>query len=305
MPTTDLLIRPEEALRERDQIIQQPPPQLTEPTTVNAAGWELLQRQAKALAASDMVPDRYQGNIPNCIIAAELAFRMKISPFAVMQNLYVVHGKPGWLTPFLIASFNSCGRYTSMRFAWNDDDTECRAWAIERATRERIEGPKVSIEMAKAEGWYNRKDSKWRTMPELMLTYRAAAFLVRTSAPELTLGLQTKEEIIDSGISIEPPPMHRSSSLTHIHQVLADKADREERDEGPQAPDVADMLRRIKASEEQDLQKVRDIIDLIDDKHPDKPVLIEALQMRERILQEPDPEPNPIPEESEEEEQQP
>ena len=257
-----------------EPIVQQPA--LTEPTTVTAAGWELLQRQAKALAASDMVPDRYQGNVPNCIIAAELAYRLRISPFAVMQNLYVVHGKPGWLTPFLIASFNSCGRFTAMRFAFNDNETECRAWAVERSINERIEGPRVTIQMAKDEGWYGRKDSKWRTMPELMLTYRAAAFFVRTSAPELTLGLQTREEIIDSGLQAEPPMMQRSTVLSHVHQVLADDA--------PPVPDVADMLRKIRGAEEQDLRRLQDEVDLMDDKHPDKPILFEALQMRERHL---------------------
>lgn len=271
MPTTELM--------RSDDISQQPA--LTEPTTVTAAGWELLQRQAKALAASDMVPDRYQGNVPNCIIAAELAYRLRISPFAVMQNLYVVHGKPGWLTPFLIASFNSCGRFTTMRFAFDDDETSCRAWAIERAINQRIEGPEVSIQMAKDEGWYGRKDSKWRTMPALMLTYRAAAFFVRTSAPELTLGLQTKEEIIDAGLQADPPMMQRSSSLSHVHQILA-------QDATPAAPDVAEMLRRIKRAEPTDFRRLQDEIDLMDDKHPDKPILIEAIEMRERHLATPD-----------------
>ena len=34
-------------------------------------------------------------------------------------------------------------------------------------------------------------------MPELMLQYRAAAFLVRTYAPEISMGMQTEEELHD------------------------------------------------------------------------------------------------------------
>ena len=41
---------------------------------------------------------------------------------------------------------------------------------------DRIEGPTVTIAMAKAEGWYGRSGSKWPTMPDLMLSYRSAAF---------------------------------------------------------------------------------------------------------------------------------
>lgn len=52
--------------------------------------------------------------------------------------------------------------------------------------------------MAKDEGWYGKKGSKWQTLPELMLRYRAASFLISTTAPELLLGFQTSEEVIDT-----------------------------------------------------------------------------------------------------------
>ena len=34
-------------------------------------------------------------------------------------------------------------------------------------------------------------------MPDQMLRYRAAAWLIRTTAPEISMGLQTADEIID------------------------------------------------------------------------------------------------------------
>jgi hypothetical protein len=49
-----------------------------------------------ALAQSDLIPQQFRGNLPNCIIALELAQRIGASPLMVMQNLYVVHGKPAW-----------------------------------------------------------------------------------------------------------------------------------------------------------------------------------------------------------------
>jgi diguanylate cyclase (GGDEF)-like protein len=55
----------------------------------------------------------------------------------------------------------------------------------------------VTIGMAKAEGWYNKTGSKWKTMPELMMRYRAATFLIRSVAPEIALGFQTTEEVRD------------------------------------------------------------------------------------------------------------
>ena len=51
--------------------------------------------------------------------------------------------------------------------------------------------------MAKEENWYQKSGSKWKTLPELMPQYRSAAFLVRAYAPELSMGLQTIEEVED------------------------------------------------------------------------------------------------------------
>ena len=78
-----------------------------------------------------------------------------------------------------------------------NDKQGCYVWVIDPQTGEKIKGPVVTIEMAKAEGWYNKNGSKWKTMPDLMLRYRAAAFFARTYLPDLLLGLQSVDEIRD------------------------------------------------------------------------------------------------------------
>jgi len=163
--------------------------------------FELMQRAAKLLSASSLVPDSYQGNLPNCVIALNMAQRLGADPLMVMQNLYVVYGRPAWSAQFLIACFNQCGRYTTMRFRWTGtkgkDTWGCIAYARELSTGEEIEGPEITIALSKEEGWYDKKGSKWKTLPQLMLMYRAAAWLVRTHAPELSMGLQTDQEVHD------------------------------------------------------------------------------------------------------------
>lgn len=165
------------------------------------AGFELAQRAAKVLSSSTLVPANYQGNLADCIVALELAQRIGASPLMVMQNLYIVHGKPAWSSQFLIAAVNQCGRYTAMQYEWTgkqgEDAWTCRAFTKDKATGERVQGPAVSIAMAKKEGWYEKKGSKWQTIPELMLMYRAATFFARTNAPELTMGLASAEEAHD------------------------------------------------------------------------------------------------------------
>ena len=168
------------------------------------ANFENAQRMAKCLAASTIIPVNYQGdkNISNCIIALEMANRIGASPLMVMQNLYIVHGNPGWSSKFLIAALNSCGRFAPLRYEFKGkegaDDWGCRAYTHEKNDKNSILfGSWVTIGMAKAENWYGKAGSKWKTMPELMLQYRAAAFFQRAYAPEISMGMQTAEELND------------------------------------------------------------------------------------------------------------
>jgi hypothetical protein len=185
------------------------------PSFHSSSGWELAQRIGKAFAASDLVPQQYKGNLANCIVALEMANRMGASPLQVMQNLYIVHGNPGWSSKFLIATFNQSGKFSALRYRWNAEHTACRAWAVEKATGEELVGPEVSIQMAKEEGWSTKNGSKWKTMPELMLMYRSAAFFVRTYAPEISMGLRTDDELIDTVEDVRP-----ASSINAVRGVL-------------------------------------------------------------------------------------
>lgn len=194
------------------RITQPPVAQIAEIKNVQVGlttlqGFELAQRAAKCLAASTLVPKEYQNNLSNCVIALNMAERVGADPLMVMQNLVVVHGRPTWASQFLIATFNSCGRFSPIRYEFSGkegaDDWGCRATATDLSSGDKLTGPLVTIAIAKKEGWYSRKDkydnetSKWSSMPEQMLRYRAASWFVRTTAPELSMGLHTTEEIHD------------------------------------------------------------------------------------------------------------
>lgn len=199
--------------------------------------YELMLRTAKLLSSSTLVPAAYRANddkkvenknaIPNCVIALNMACRMGADPLMVMQNLYVVEGRPSWSSQWIIAAINGCGRFSPLRFEirslgekeveysvteWvNRERTtkklkatvqniECVAWATEKESGEKITSPAVSVEMAVKEGWYGKNGSKWQTMPEVMLRYRTASFFGKLYAPELLMGLQTVEEIQDARV---------------------------------------------------------------------------------------------------------
>lgn len=173
--------------------------------------------------------------LSNCVLALNMAQRLGADPLMIMQHLYIVDGHPGWSSQFVISAINTCGKYSPLRFKMEDlgekevewkatkwvegpngnrvpkEETHrakirnqiCTAWAIEKATGDKLEGPPVSMEMAVAEGWYGKNGSKWQTMPDVMLRYRAASFFGKLYAPELLMGLQTAEEAHDAVITME------------------------------------------------------------------------------------------------------
>jgi hypothetical protein len=162
----------------------------------------VAQRVGQALASSSIVPKDYQDNVANVMVAMEYAHRIGASVLAVMQNLDVIHGRPSLRATFLIATVNASGRFTPLRFRWQGeegaDSWGCRAVATDRESGEECVGPLITIELAKGEGWVNKSGSKWKTLPELMLMYRSAAFWTRVYAPEISLGLHTTDELEDA-----------------------------------------------------------------------------------------------------------
>lgn len=168
------------------------------------------QRMAKALCSSKLVPEAYQGesNIGSALIALEISQRLNSSPLMVMQNLHIIHGKPSWSAKFVISALISCGRFSPLRFELKPlgkikfgqdtiENVSCIALAYDKATGDKLESPEVTIEMAVKEGWYGKNGSKWRTMPELMLRYRAASFFGSFYAPDVLMGMPTSEELRD------------------------------------------------------------------------------------------------------------
>lgn len=170
-----------------------------EVSAFSIATFDHAQRVAKMLASSSLIPKEFQGNIQNTMIALEIANRIGASPLMVMQNLYIVHGRPSWSSTFIIAALNSCKRFSPLRFelSGEGDTMECYAWAYELETKDKIIGPTVTMKMAKAEGWVDKNGSKWKTMPTLMIRYRAAAFFGRLYAPEILMGMHSQDEVID------------------------------------------------------------------------------------------------------------
>lgn len=189
----------------------------------NAESWGLAVKMATSLAQSTIVPKEYQNNANNTLIAIEMANRIGTSPLIVMQNLDVIYGRPAWRAQYMIAMINNSGMYDmelqyDERMDKNGKPFSCQCWT-EKAGR-KVMGPVIDMDMAKAEGWIDKTGSKWKTMPQIMLRYRAASFFGRMNCPELTMGIYTREEIVELG-----PDEYQVHDLeTQVQQDIAQHA---------------------------------------------------------------------------------
>lgn len=156
-------------------------------------------RAAQMLSQTNIIPQSYQGKPQDCFIAVDMATRMNVSPMVVMQNMYVVKGKPSWAGQACTMLINSCGKFRDVKHIYTGtkgtDNRGCYVEAVRVSDGETVQGVEVTISMAKAEGWIS--NPKWRNMPDLMLAYRASAFFARVYCPEALMGVQTYEEVED------------------------------------------------------------------------------------------------------------
>lgn len=178
-------------------------------------GFSAIMKVAEAFSKTSIVPQAYQGRPEDCMIAVDMANRMKVSPMFVMQNLYVVKGKPSWSGQACMSLIKSNQEFKDVRPVYTGERGTvtwgCYIEATRRKTGEIIYGPEITIGVAKAEGWFSKKDkygnetSKWQTMPELMLAYRASAFFARVYIPDALMGCSVEGESEDISAKREIP----------------------------------------------------------------------------------------------------
>ncbi len=193
-------------------IVEQATQLTTNSVWENKDSFNQLLRVANMLSQTSIIPQSYQNKPQDCFVAIEMANRMGVSPMVVMQNMYVVKGKPSWAGQACTMLINSCGKFKDVKHIYTGEKGKPNRGCYVTATRisdgSQVDGVEVTMQMAQSEGWTS--NSKWRNMPELMLAYRASAFFARVYCPEAMMGVQTAEEVYDA----DSTPINAATSLT-------------------------------------------------------------------------------------------
>ena len=209
--------------------------------------WVPVKNQyGKAVTNADGTPQLIENPnaTSNCLIALNMANRMGYDPLMIMQNLYIIEGRPAWSSQFIIAAINACGKFDPLQFEivnegekeieyvnsyWENgkklsnqatvklENLTCIAWTTDKKGN-RLQSDKISMEMAVKEGWYQKNGSKWQTMAGQMLRYRAAAFFGRIYAPEILMGIYAADEVRDF-VDVTPEPSPQQAAQPKQQQL--------------------------------------------------------------------------------------
>jgi hypothetical protein len=180
-------------------------------------GLEMMEkalRFSEIMAQADIIPTHYRGKTANVFIAVQSALRMNLDPMHVMQNTFVISGKLGMVSSFAISLANGSGLFDSgisYKIEGKGDDLKVTAFANLKKSGREISYT-ITMREAIAEGW--TKNAKYRTLPELMLRYRAATLLIRTHVPEVLNGMHMVEEIEDVTIATKDVTPNKAISIS-------------------------------------------------------------------------------------------
>ena len=146
-------------------------------------------RLANAFAGSRMVPEIFQGNPQDCFVVIQLAVELGISPLTAVQNVFMIGGRPAYTAKFAVALANRAKVFAGpIRWKVNKgekkEDLEVTAYApLNDGDTAEVT---LSWRIAAAEGWTRNK--KYSTIPEQMLRWRSAKWLIDLHCPEILLG---------------------------------------------------------------------------------------------------------------------
>lgn len=177
---------------------------------------------AKELSRSDLVPPHFRDKPQNVVIVMSLAHNLGINVPMALQQISVIGGKPCMSSALMISLLNNAKCLNGpLMFKYDgkpaSPERSCTAYGIDASTGQKIEGQPFSLAMAQADGY--TRNAKYKSLPDLMLQWRAASFFVRAYYPQVVLGLHSSEELDDVQVAAAAPTGSARERLAQIRET--------------------------------------------------------------------------------------
>jgi hypothetical protein len=157
-------------------------------------------RIAQFLAAGGLVPKAYEKN-PNATISAMiLGAEIGLTPFAAVQNIAVINGRPSIYGDALLALVRGSEKFDSIHeyFEGSGDDLTA-VCELKRVGEIVTHVEEFSVADAKTAGLWG-KQGPWKNYPKRMLKFRARGFALRDVFGDVLLGVVSREEADDMDV---------------------------------------------------------------------------------------------------------
>jgi hypothetical protein len=160
---------------------------------------------AEIFSKIDILPTAYKSKPSNVLMAMIRSKIMGMELFSFMEKTYPIGNKLGFEGKILIAKINTSGVIKGrLKFVFSGDPLKNETRAIICSAILKDTGETVSAEcswvLANINEW--TKNPKWNTLTDQMLVYRSAKFLSDRYFPELTMGMNTNDELEDAEFTV-------------------------------------------------------------------------------------------------------
>lgn len=179
--------------------------------------FEVAKRIARTLAASNLVPEAYRGRSNDCFVAINMGAEVGLEPFAAIQSIAVIDGKPCLYGDGLIGVVRASSKCEWIKETL-DETTMIATCEAKRKGDPNVVKATYSLKDAKLAGIDTKFN--WKKHPKRMLQMRARAYCLRDAFPDLLKGLGVVEEMYDHENT--PPPIQQFELPETPKQALPD-----------------------------------------------------------------------------------
>jgi hypothetical protein len=158
------------------------------------AKFEIAKRIAQSLSQSNLVPDAYRGRANDCFVAINMGAEVGLEPFAAIQSIAVIDGKPCLYGDGLIGVVRGHPLCEWIKETLSEDGLTAQCEA-KRKGDPNVISAEYSMSDAMLAGLDSRKN--WKKHPKRMLQMRARAYCLRDAFPDVLKGLSVVEEMVD------------------------------------------------------------------------------------------------------------
>lgn len=183
---------------------------------VQLSSVESLYRFSQYVHKSGLCPASLK-TVEQVAIAIETGLEAGLKPMMALRGIYIVNGRPSWMTETAKALVNNSGKLAWIRNGYSGEGDARHAWVESKRVGEpEPHKTMFGVADAKRAGLWG-KAGPWKDYPDRMMYHRALSWNLRDNFSDVLLGLPLSDEAEDFK---QPPP--RTVELETVRTVSPD-----------------------------------------------------------------------------------